>query len=193
MARAGFTLIEMMVALAVFGLLALGLAQGTRLGLRAWYAETAAVAGHDQLDATDRALRLLIAPMVAGDADQAVIAGEADSLECLTTLPEVVAADSRLAEIRLFLDADRRLILRWRLHRHERLLGSPPAWQEIELLRGVEHVRFSYQQRGGTAWLDNWRDSDAPGLVRIHLGFPSGDPRRWPDITVATLYSATGL
>ena len=42
---AGFTLLEIMVALVVFGLLVLGLGQGVDFGLRAWGRQTGGVAG----------------------------------------------------------------------------------------------------------------------------------------------------
>ena len=59
-AQAGFTLLEIMVALVVFGILVAGLAQGVQFGLRAWNGQTALIAQRGDMDAGDRALRGLI-------------------------------------------------------------------------------------------------------------------------------------
>lgn len=46
-------------------------------------------------------------------------------------------------------------------------------------------VRFAYLHPNGSGhagWSDNWAGPYLPRLVRIHLEFPSGDARHWPDI-----------
>jgi general secretion pathway protein J len=187
--HAGFTLVELLVVLAVFGLLAVALAQGTRLGIRAWNAETKVVAERDQLDATDRALRLLVEHVAspgAGAGPQ--LQGTQDAIETRTTLPESVALASRLADIRIQLVQGHRLLVRWRPHLHEIPFAGPPPWQDAELLSGVERIRFSYRAVGADAWRDDWSDASLPAQIRIHLDFAPGDPRRWPDIVVAPVY-----
>jgi prepilin-type N-terminal cleavage/methylation domain-containing protein len=57
---AGFTLLEMLVALVVFGLLMAGIAQAMRYGMTAWSAETRQAAAPETMSAVDGALRRLI-------------------------------------------------------------------------------------------------------------------------------------
>ena len=56
----GFTLLEMLVALVVFGLLMAGLGQSMRYGLKAWTAEGLSAASAERMAAVDTALRRLI-------------------------------------------------------------------------------------------------------------------------------------
>src|ERR1700756_2942831 len=62
----GFTLLEILVALAVFAFLVLGLTQGTQFGLRAWHAQAETIQATADLDTTDRVLRQLIERMDPG-------------------------------------------------------------------------------------------------------------------------------
>ena len=62
----GFTLLELLVALAVLGLLMAGLVQGLRLGVSVWTTQTKRLAASGHLDLTDRTLRTLIARMDPG-------------------------------------------------------------------------------------------------------------------------------
>jgi general secretion pathway protein J len=84
----GFTLLEVLVAVVVFGCLVVGLAQGVRFGLRAWNAEARAASAQGDLDALDNALRDMIAAMApAGDPDPASLNGTSDTLAKVTELP----------------------------------------------------------------------------------------------------------
>src|SRR5271170_7447617 len=58
--QAGFTLLEMIVALVVLGFLMIGLTEGSRFGFRAWKHQADMIADHDQMDAVDRTLRQLL-------------------------------------------------------------------------------------------------------------------------------------
>jgi general secretion pathway protein J len=62
--------------------------------------------------------------------------------------------------------------------------------QEVILVNGVANVEFSYFGGGGddTAprWSNRWEDAaKLPLLVRMHVQFPVGDRRRWPDLVIA--------
>jgi prepilin-type N-terminal cleavage/methylation domain-containing protein len=58
--KRGFSLLEMLVALTVLGLLMAGLNEGVRTGLGLWNAQTRHVGGIAQLDSTARLLRSLL-------------------------------------------------------------------------------------------------------------------------------------
>ncbi|MFC7544367.1 prepilin-type N-terminal cleavage/methylation domain-containing protein [Siccirubricoccus deserti] len=62
----GFTLVEVLAALVVLGLVVGGLAQGMRFGLQAWDRAASLIEAGDTLDAVDRTLRHLVARMHPG-------------------------------------------------------------------------------------------------------------------------------
>ena len=99
--QAGFTLLEIMVALVVFGFLLAGLIQGVQFGLRAWNGQTALIAQRGDLDAVDTTLRGLIESMDPGSATEAPnIVGLPHAVAFTTTLPAGAAdADDRHADI----------------------------------------------------------------------------------------------
>src|SRR5918997_799427 len=65
--QAGFTLLEVLVALAVLGFLTLGLAGGVRFGLGAWDSQARLIDRTGDLDVADRALRRIVAQLVPTD------------------------------------------------------------------------------------------------------------------------------
>jgi general secretion pathway protein J len=186
--QAGFTLIEILIALAVLGLVLSGLAEGTRYGLRVWDRQVRLIESRDQLDAADRTLRRLIAQMdVGGDPTPAAPSGTADHFDFTTWLPRALALSTRRADVTLKVDSDHRLMLRWRDHLHETRFAGPPPAEEAELLAGVRRIDFSYwrpadRQGNPAGWRKQWTDPTPPPLVKIHLDFTEGDPRHWPDI-----------
>ncbi len=91
--QAGFTLLEVLVALVVLGLLLAGLAQGTQFGLRVADRQAATIAATADLDATDRVLRGLIAQMDPGTLTAApLLDATANGLAFTTNLDSVAPA-----------------------------------------------------------------------------------------------------
>ena len=66
MKAAGFTLLELVVALAVFGFLLVGLSQTVRFGLTAWRQVARISASKTDLEAVDRTLRTVIENLTRG-------------------------------------------------------------------------------------------------------------------------------
>jgi general secretion pathway protein J len=188
--QAGFTLLEILVVLVVLGFLMLGLAEGTRFGLRAWDTETAMTARRADMDAMERVLRTTIAAADPGDVSEPVpFKGRLHTLSFVGRLP--MSADgamvTRQADIALAVDEAQRLVLRWSPHPHaERLTKAPPPTETV-LLDGVANVDFGYERRPeqGGGWIDTWDLQTLPLLVRITLTFPKGDRRHWPTILAA--------
>jgi general secretion pathway protein J len=188
MRRNGFTLLELLVALAVFGLLLTGLTQGMQYGLLALQTELRIVGRSEDLDAVDRALRQMIALMDPGDSlALPPFAGTRDRVEFVTVLPDAVAGlPVRRVEAGLLVDSSHRLVLRWRPWMHAPRLRPVPPAVETELLRGVQGLELAFwHPRGG--WVGTWQNQDLPALIRIRVLFPAGDPRHWPDIVAAPI------
>ena len=177
----GFTLLELLVALTVLGFLVAGLAQGVHFGQLAWANEGHLSSDNDGFDAVDTALRQVIENMDPGDdTDPAPFIGNGKSLSCITKLPAV-----QRVQATLLVDHDHRLVLRWQPYLHAMHLRPPPAPTDTELLHGVSRIELAFWRGGG--WLQDWRSTDLPTLVRIRVIFPAGDPRHWPDIVAAPL------
>lgn len=185
---AGFTLLEILVALVVLGFLMVGLSQGVRFGLTAWGMQERLINQRGDLDAVDRALRQMIAQMDPGTrADPAQVAGTQAEFAFTAVLP--LTADGGSADMLLMVDPAHRFSLRWIPHLHARRIGPPPPPRVEALLDGVKQVRFAYWRPSGNggSWAGTWEGKSLPTLVRIQIEFQEGDRRHWPDIVAAPL------
>lgn len=184
----GFTLLEILVALVVFGFLMVGLSQGVRFGLTAWGAQARTIAQRGDVDAVDRALRRLVRQMDPGTrADPPRIAGTEARFTFTSTLP--IGADGGVADMLLAVDGRNRFVLRWTPHLHAVRTGPPPPPHSEVLLSGVERVQFAYwlPEEAGGRWVRDWTARRLPALVRIRIVFPVGDRRHWPEIVAASV------
>ena len=194
-AAGGFTLLEVVVALVVLGLLMVGLTQGVRAGLALGRAQATRIAATAELDASMRLLRGLLGHMpleptrarVVTTAAGEGLKGDAHRLRFVGDLPTGLGA-TRRADIRIY-RRGAQLVLAWTPHYHDRPLvpAKPPT--ETVLLEGLKELDFAYwgsPVRGQpAAWRSEWDGAEAPELVRLRLVFPKGDRRRWPDLVAA--------
>ena len=182
----GFTLLELLVALVVFGFIAMEIGQGVDFGVRASRMQTRLLDQRSGLDGVNRVVRDLVAHMDPGSSAAAPqAAGTATSFSFVTDLPPgSLDRFARHADVRLLIDGSHRFVLRWTQHLHS---GSPVAATPSEdvLLDGVQTLQFSYLYPAGASsqgWTDRWSEGYLPRLVRLHIGFPENDARHWPDI-----------
>jgi general secretion pathway protein J len=188
---AGFTLLEILVALVVFGLLVVGLTQGVHFGLRARTTQARIIAMSDSLDTTDRTLRNLIEQMSPGTSDQPTsMVGTSRSMSFTSNLPRWQGGleEPQLTGT-LLVDNAHRLLLRWVPREHVARFGANPRPTDIELVAGVDHIQIGYwrQQARGGDWVGSWNGPGLPSLVRIGIVFVAGDRRHWPEIIVAPM------
>ena len=183
-ATAGFTLLELLVALVVLGFILAGLAGGTRFGLRAAKSQARLSAGRGELDAVDRTLRTIVT-----EADPtARLQGTAGTMALVSGLPEGAGLGGGTADIGFGLDGSHRFVLRWTPHPPGSAARPAPSPQQVVLLEGISGVRCSYWSTSGAAgWTDAWDQPTLPALVRLRIVFPTGDPRHWPDIVAAPM------
>ncbi len=181
----GFTLVEILAALVVFGFIAAGLAAGIRMGLLAWRVQTETVSRDADLDTADRVLaRLLtgIEPVGVGDAPSVI--GTAAELAFTTSLPVRIGdPPTPFADARLLV-RDGRLALELAPHYHAILAGRPPAPRTSFLADGVDHLQIAYWLRSKGQWQTTWRAQAPPDLVRVSVAFKDAR-RHWPPIVAA--------
>lgn len=178
---AGFTLLEMLVALVVFGLLMAGVAQAMRYGMTAWSAETRQAAAPETMSAVDGALRRLIE-----QASPDTFTGTPDGLSFTAPLPAGSGLADPLADLAILVTPDHRLALRYTPHPAGILLGSPPAPRTEFLLDGVTGIRAEFlasQPDGSVAWSGHWSGTGLPLLVRIDFSFSGATT--WPALVAA--------
>ena len=188
----GFTLLELLVALVVLGMIMAGVSQGLRFGLRATERQEQLAAQRGDLDAVDRLLRRLVAQMDPGTRrSPPVVLGNSDALSVTTDLGDAAgASNTTIADVEIMVQ-DSRLLLRWRPAPHVARTAPPASASTVVVMEGVERIVFQYWGPVGDAppgWSSQWRQRSLPRLVRIHLEFPPGTARRWPDIVAVPVH-----
>lgn len=186
----GFTLLEIVVALVVLGILLVTLTRGVQFGLSAFDRQDRMIRTGGQLEAVDRTLRQLIEQLDPGTGmDAGTVVGTRHALAFRAPLP-IRASEppggfrrDDLADLRLSVTAGHRLLLTWLPHRHVRAVGSSVAPHQETLLDGVDRIDCDYWSEG--TWQSQWRQPKPPGLVRIRIVFGKDDPRHWPDLVAA--------
>jgi general secretion pathway protein J len=187
---AGFTLLELLVAITLMGLVLVVLYSGLRLGLSGWDAGEQRAEATQQLRLVQEFLRRqLTQSMTVYQFDDqqnrmVVFVGQADGIEFVTPM---LARLGQAGLYRVRIEAvDGRLWIRWRPY----LPSDPEAGEERErvLLEGVSAVEWAYfgleqiddpQPRWSNAWTN---PQGRPSLVRLNLNL-RGEP--WPDLVVA--------
>ncbi|WP_316237222.1 prepilin-type N-terminal cleavage/methylation domain-containing protein [Bradyrhizobium sp. SZCCHNR1015] len=190
---AGFTLVEVLVALALFSLLAVLLFDNLKFGVQAWRSGSARAESFQRELAAQDVLRRLIGslyPMMLGEgaAQRRIdIDGQAESLEFLSDAPAVSGGAGRF---RFKLFADRRrdgvdLVLQSRPE-----LAVKQDTERTLLVSDIDRIELSYAARAtgdaNAAWSTSWKDqSEAPGLIRLRVLMRPDDARHWPELVIA--------
>ena len=184
--EAGFTLLELLAATAVLGLIIVMLSNGLLFGLGASRL-TAGEQNDDWLTGA-AALRTLIAAADPGVfPDPATLRGSADTLSLTTELPDGGGGAPQRADV-VLTAAGGRLVLRWRPHRHAERFGPGPGWTETVLADQVQHVAFAYRGAAADApWSASWSAGRLPALVRLTVEPAAGSRAHWPPLVMPTL------
>jgi general secretion pathway protein J len=187
-AAQGFTLVEVLVCLALMSLIATALVASLELGGRTWQRVTRGV---ETLEDTARAQDFLRQHLSALYPAGATAAGTAtgfllsngDALEFSGFAPG--AMDTGMLRYQVALSALDPDVLEVRF-RPER---ASDDWSHERLLTGVALLSVRFFEKPPDApgrWLDHWSDPTRPPLlIRLDVSFKPGDRRRWPPLFVA--------
>ena len=188
--QAGFTLLELLVAVTLLAYVATLLAGGLRLGLRAW--ETIEQRGGTihNVQVVQHFLRHTLAEALPPNADDPLEArifdGERDRLAFVAPLPAHLGGGLHRLAVELAPGADgRALVLQLRPY-HPRDPDAGEA-ETFVLLERVERLELTYYESGPAPgdgqWRDRWQDRpELPALVHINLTLDGDGRRLWPGL-----------
>ena len=201
---AGFTLLELMVALLLLGLISTIALGGVRLGARTWETVSEKAGNNGRTQMVRAFLRRELAQAVpvfapdSGGADMLAYEGGRDSLLFVAPLAlhfglggfqrlELAIIDDAQGD-----DSGKQLILTRRpFHRDAVLAGEDEGDERHILLEGIEEAEFAYREGGGDggggggAWSSEWRGRDAlPAMVSLRVTFRDGRKAIWPELLV---------
>jgi general secretion pathway protein J len=166
----GFTLLELLLAITILGLLMSVLAGGLRFGARAWESGDARAEELTELAVVQGFLRRLIGqaqPLASREASGFVPAftGGSEAMALVALSPAHLGEGGFHAFSIGFEEAGggRRLVLVWEpLREGEAGLGAGGTPHRTVLLEGIETASFAYLDPGGPdrppAWLTSWQD-----------------------------------
>ena len=205
-AEAGFTLIELLVVMVLLGMITVALFGGIRFGARSWESGHERLEQLNEVEVAQSVLRRLLGTArevtlfdANRDRDAVSFTGRRDAVYFAAPLPAHRGIGGAYAfALRVVRDGDGdHLALAWRLQRPE----TPPAEageyeDETLLLENISAIAFDYY--GATdddrspGWQDDWVAIEGlPRLVRVTVGFPAGDGRTWPPLTIAPALAAS--
>jgi len=195
--RAGFTLIEVLIALVLVALLSGLLFHVLSVSARAWDATEQRTATAERLRAVTGFLQRTLSqsvPLSFNDVDgrRLIFEGDDAHLRFVGRLPAHRGPEElyllTLTSVPQF-DGSRRLELAYTRLTEAALRAAPaelPAGESKILLEGLADIEFEYfgpqGRRGENAWRGDWLDAQRlPRLLRLRLADPDG---RWPDLVI---------
>lgn len=181
--EAGFTLTELLVVVALLGLISLVLVPNLKVAIEAWPRVAATNAEGEKLDSVRLHLTNLLSqsrPFLVENAGQGAVRfdGLTDQISFLAPLAQRFGP-ADIVKFILRIDDDRTVRLAWALDRdsvpNPGFFGAA-AWQRTEMLAGVTQASFQYfgcsQDGGRPQWWDRWTGrSTLPLLIRFQFSW----------------------
>jgi general secretion pathway protein J len=203
-AARGFTLVELVIALSILGVLSLLLVNGLRLATRTWDAveqrTTDAHQGHLIAIFLQRQIELAQPLRVSRDASPKHISfvGQHHALRFVAPLPGHLGAGGMYWFALGLADGgtSQRLVLSYWLFQREdwERFGAADAEQAV-LLEGVKNLQLEYLEpataEAPARWVSNWEPEDRlPRLIRVQITTVSTSGMPWQEFLVAPKLAA---
>jgi general secretion pathway protein J len=192
----GFTLIEILVALALMAMIATILIASLEIGGHTWQRVTRATDRIDEITLAQTILRDQLSAIYpdqrrrSGTEAGGFLSSDGSQIEFLGSAP--LAQSDGIWRYHLQLEQPSgTLTLRSRRDLRYLSAGGNSDWSEEPLVRSVASVTIHFLRESGESaaqWMDQWNDPHAvPRLIRVEVTFAPSDSRRWPPLYVAPL------
>jgi prepilin-type N-terminal cleavage/methylation domain-containing protein len=190
----GFTLIEVLVSLAVMSLIGCVLVASLQIGGHTWQRVTREAADAEEIRRAQDFLRQRLSSMYPFARSEsalpqpAAFVGAEDALEF--SGPGTSGLGEALVRYQITLSDDGVRSMQVRYRRDRNGLPDPlaPTWRTETLLNRISSLSFQFWQSGpgsGGQWLANWSGQHrTPRLIRVDVRFPANDRRRWPPLFI---------
>jgi len=188
--EAGYTLAELLVVLALLGIMAVLMGEGMRFGGRVWERVHSKAQDMEAVSGGQALLRTVLQRIVPRSVDPALqedaelFRATSSAMSFIAFVPAAMDA-SGLAHVEIravSAEGGQRLVMSWSP------LSGPKAARQRVLVSKVDNVMLLYARReagGVLAWQDAWRDpSSAPDLIRIRITGSGHRQGGWPDLLV---------
>ena len=184
----GYSLIELLVVLALFGIISITITGGIHFGTRVWERAQTTAEGSDRIRGTQNFLRTLIGRVyprrrdTSDETAEPAFRGDAARLAFLSLAPDAVG-DGMVTRVALEVQTSGE---GYQLS----LTRQGDSGQSVPrvLLRDARHITFSFgaaQPNGEISWADTWDGSNGvPQLVRVRVAFDPKSNSAWPDLIV---------
>lgn len=186
----GYSLVELLVVLALMGLISLAMSGGIRFGARAWEKSGAQVEAMESVETTHALLRTLLQRIVPRDLDPGIpgdpdlFRGRSDRMSFTALTPSAIDR-SGMARFELAVveqHGQKSLRLSWTT------MAGPALHQTRIVMKGALEITFAFatlDQTGALVWREDWHDqSGAPALISVRAKLPAGSPFPWPELSV---------
>jgi general secretion pathway protein J len=187
---AGFTLVELLIALVLLSFVFLLLASGLKFGTNVWSRQNKELSNNVEIHAAQDFLRRVLSEarpvMIEADPARArhvFFEGSNNSIRFIAPMPGHLGMGG-FYELTIYLaegdQSGNRIELSWR----------------ISLMSGVRELQFAYfgyrgQQNEPARWYNDWQGLQfIPSLIRVQTKLSEGD---WPDLVVAPMVQSIDL
>ena len=191
----GFTLVELLIAMTLFGVLMVMLFMGFRIGIQSSDKVTQSIDKSATLPIVHDFLRAQLAaarPVLQDRPGKTIVSfdGRPDGVDFVGAPPDALSTGGlQRFSIELAKDRDdRRIVLRHALYQGKQSQAKDAYSEPLVLLADVASFQISYFGADVTArkpqWQDTWRDmARLPSLIRLRITFADGHYA--PDLVVA--------
>ncbi len=198
----GFTLLEILIALTLFGFLMIVIFGGVSIGSRIWESTETQLNDNARLNTVrqfmKRRLEGMMMPSISSEnaGNQNIFEANEKRLSFITALSGQIGAGIYLMELRQEdVDYTTTMTLSWQEFRSKGYNDSEGQAGKRILIDGIVGLEISYFGRMSTdqppAWYCCWPyQIGLPDLIRLTVHFPDGDTRTWPDLLVQPMVDA---